>query len=130
MVGDFERDARRVRVKFTKSISRVSWPRRNATSYQPSFFHNYLTLIALYKLKSKEEQKRKQLYKHGLAQEESTSDCEKLYRSRLSAKLQLHCWLSDSKSLNTKENGMMENSALCRFILFLKILSHGHPYVS
>ena len=119
-------------------------------SYQPSFLHNYLTLIALYKLKnkeeqksqnyltlialyklkSKEEQKRKQLYKHGLAQVESTSDCEKLYRSRLSAKLQLHCWLSDSTSLNTQENGMMENSVLCRFILFLKILSHDHPYVS
>ena len=55
---DFERDARRVRVKFTKSIWRVSWPRRNAASYQPSFFHNYLTLIALYKLKNKEKQKK------------------------------------------------------------------------
>ena len=51
------------------------------------FFHNYLTLIALYKLKNKEKQKRKHLHKHGLAQVESTSDCEKLYRSRLSAKL-------------------------------------------
>ena len=72
-------------MKFTKSISRVSWPTINAASYQPRFFHNYLTLIALCKLKNKEKQKRKQLHKYGLAQVESTSDREKLYRSRLSS---------------------------------------------
>ena len=44
-------------------------------------------------------------------------------------KLQLHCWLSDSTSLNTKGDGM-ENCVLCRFILFLKIPSHDHHYVS
>ena len=44
-------------------------------------------------------------------------------------KLQLHCWLSDSTSLNTKGDGM-ENSVLCRFILFPKIPSHDHHYVS
>ena len=46
-------------MKFTKSIWQVSWPRTNAASYQPSFFHNYLTLIALYKLKNKRKTKKK-----------------------------------------------------------------------